>query len=113
MTCEAVRAELEEAGMAVQTLHSPFGFVKALREHRPVVVLLDVGLGIVNGTKLVPLGRRYGPPRMKIVLFSTRENYELLDAIQDCHADGYIRKRAANGELAAQVRDWASRARDP
>ncbi|MBN2194027.1 MAG: response regulator [Polyangiaceae bacterium] len=109
VTCESVRIALEQSGFEVQTLNSPFGFIRSLRQHQPVVILLDVGLGSVNGAKLVPLGRQHAPPNAKILLFSGRDDEELERDVLESGADGYINKRNGESRLVLEIKKWAAR----
>ncbi|MBN1605987.1 MAG: response regulator [Polyangiaceae bacterium] len=111
LTCESVKVTLQDAGFTVFTLNSPFGFIKAVREHRPRVILIDVGLGTMSGTKLVRLARDHSAPRTAIVLYSGRTDAELDRDSTECGADGYISKRLSSGELVQNVKRWAGMAR--
>ena len=93
LACEAAKHTLEGAGLSVFTLNSPFGFIKAIREHRPAVILVDVGLGILNGAKLVQLGRKNADPRCVILLYSSRDAKLLEQDVVSSGADGYITKK--------------------
>lgn len=110
LTCESVKGTLEGAGLQVVTLGSPFGFIKSVREVRPKVILIDVGLGTVNGTKLVSLARSHSAPGTKILLYSGRSPTELDRDVQESGADGYISKSISGNELVATVKMWAARA---
>jgi DNA-binding response OmpR family regulator len=110
LTCESVKVTLEDAGFTVFTLNGPFGFIKSVRENRPSVILIDVGLGTMNGTKLVRLARDHATPRTAIVLYSGRTDAELERDSVECGADGYISKRLSSSELVHRVREWATRA---
>jgi len=113
LACEAVRHALAEAQFDVVTLSSPFGFIKALREAKPSLILVDVGLGSVNGTKLVRLGREHAPAGCPIVLYSSREK-DLLDRdVLASGADGYITKSTTGVELSSRVRHWIQKQRMP
>ena len=93
LACEAAKHTLEGAGLSVLTLNSPFGFIKVIREHRPAVILIDVGLGILNGAKLVQLGRKNADPHCVILLFSSRDAKLLEEDVASSGADGYITKK--------------------
>ena len=93
LACEAAKHMLEGAGLSVFTLNSPFGFIKAIREHRPAVILVDVGLGILNGAKLVQLGRKNADPRCVILLYSSRDAKLLEQDVLSSGADGFITKK--------------------
>jgi DNA-binding response OmpR family regulator len=113
LACEAVRHALGEAQFDVVALTSPFGFIKAVREARPALILVDVGLGTVNGTKLVRLGREHAPPGCPIVLYSSREKNMLERDVLASGADGYITKSTTGSELSSRVRSWIQQRRMP
>jgi DNA-binding response OmpR family regulator len=111
LACEAVKHTLGGAGFEVTALNSPFGLIKAIRETQPVVILVDVGLGSVNGTRLVELARQNAPARCSVLLYSGREaNLLEIDAIAS-GADGFITKSTTGTELIAVVRQWVGGAR--
>jgi DNA-binding response OmpR family regulator len=109
LTCESVRVTLEEAGFEVVTLNGPFGFIKAVRERNPKVILIDVGLGTMNGKKLVTLARDHAPASTRIVLYSGRPEEELKRDKAESGADGFISKRSSSAALVAEVTQWAAR----
>jgi len=110
LTCESVKATLEDAGFTVFTLNSAFGFIKAVRESRPSVILIDVGLGSMNGTKLVQLARDHTAAGTKILLYSGRTPAELERDATESGANGFICKKVSSTELVSNVRTWAARA---
>ena len=107
VACEAVRHALTSAGAEVVALNSPFGFIRAVRESNPQVILLDVGLGSLSGTKLVELGRQHAPRGCVILLYSGREVGTLSEDAVSCGADGYIPKGVTGVALIEAVRQWA------
>ena len=109
LTCESVKVTLEDSGIGVFTINGPFGFIKAVRERKPNVILIDVGLGTMNGTKLVQLARDHSAPGTKVLLYSGRSEAELARDVTESGADGYISKAISSGELVASVKTWASR----
>jgi DNA-binding response OmpR family regulator len=111
LTCESVKVTLHDAGFSVLTLNSPFGFIKAVRENKPGVILIDVGLGTMSGTKLVHLARDHAPASTAVLLYSGRTDLELERDARESGADGYISKRLSSGELVQIVKQWAFRAR--
>lgn len=108
VACEAVRHALTSAGAEVVALTSPFGFIRAVRESSPQVILLDVGLGSLSGTKLVELGRQHAPRGCVILLYSGQEIGSLSDDARSCGADGYIAKGTTGTALIEAVRQWAN-----
>jgi DNA-binding response OmpR family regulator len=111
IACESVKHTLGQVGIAVIALNSPFGFIKTLREHQPALVLIDVGLGILNGAKLVQLGRDNAPAGSPIVLYSSRDAATLQHDVATSHADGFITKSTTGREFARIVSDWIARTR--
>jgi DNA-binding response OmpR family regulator len=103
---EAVKDTLESSGLRVVTLESAFGFIRTLREKDPSLILLDVGLASMNGTKLVRLGREHAPRGAKIVLYSGRSPEELAVDARDSGADGFISKRTTDRSLVLAVQGF-------
>jgi DNA-binding NarL/FixJ family response regulator len=105
LACEAVKHTLEP-DFQVVTLNGPFGFIKAIRESRPGLILVDVGLGSMNGTKLVSLARDHAPANCRILLYSSRDARQLEGDVQTSGADGFISKTTTGKDLIASVRQW-------
>ena len=110
LACESVKHTLERAGITVVTLTSPFGFIKTIREHQPALLLIDVGLGILNGSKLVQLGRKNAPPGSPILLYSGRDAASLQNDVTASQADGFITKSTTGEAFIKAVTDWIERA---
>jgi DNA-binding NarL/FixJ family response regulator len=110
LTCESVKVTLGDAGMVVHTLTGPFGFIKLIRDSKPSVILIDVGLGTMNGSKLVRLARDHAVPGTRILLYSGRTTAELARDAAESGADGFISKSVSSAELVLSVKTWASRA---
>ena len=103
-----VQETLERAGFRVMALESAFGFIKLVREQAPSLILLDVGLASMNGTKLVELGRQHAPRHTRIVLYSGREEGALAQDVRDCGANGFIHKSTTDQALVRAVRTFLS-----
>ena len=106
IACESAKHTLGEAGFEVVALTSPFGFIKAIRETRPAVILIDVSLGILNGGKLVNLGRQHAPSACRILLYSSREATLLAQDVAASGADGYITKSTTGNAFVSAVERW-------
>lgn len=106
IACEAVKHTLSTAGVDVVALNSPFGFIRATREARPALILLDVGLGTVNGTKLVELGRQHAPAGCPILLYSSRATSQLQEDARSSGADGFISKSTTGPALVSTIKRW-------
>lgn len=102
---------LGETGIDVIAIDSPFGFVKAIRDHRPDLVLIDVALGIFDGRKLVELGRKNVSADCVLLLYSTRDTFLLADDVAASKADGFISKRTTGQGLVRAVNEWLERGR--
>jgi DNA-binding response OmpR family regulator len=109
IACESVKHTLGEAALDVVAITGPFGFIKAVRETQPILILIDVGLGVLNGGKLVQLGRRHAPPSCPILLYSSRDAALLAHDVVTSGADGYITKTTTGQALVAAVRRWIGR----
>src|SRR6187549_1590352 len=105
---EAVKETLESSGLRVITLESAFGFIRTLREKEPALILLDVGLASMNGTKLVQLGRDHAPEGAKVVLYSGRTAEELALDAKESGADGFISKHTTDRALVLAVQSFLS-----
>jgi len=106
IACESAKHTLGEAGFEVVALTSPFGFIKAIRETRPAVILVDVSLGILNGGKLVALGRQHASTSCKILLYSSRDPNLLVEDVAQSGADGYITKSTTGSAFVIAVERW-------
>jgi CheY-like chemotaxis protein len=113
IACEVVKHTLGTIGLSVVVLNSPFGFIQAIRDCSPALILVDVGLGTMNGTRLVKLGRQHAPEDCRIVLYSGRDESLLAQDIAECGADGYISKDQTGPALVAQVQHWMSELTEP
>jgi twitching motility two-component system response regulator PilH len=103
-----VQETLEAAGFRVLSLESAFGFIKLVREQAPALILLDVGLASMNGTKLVELGRQHAPRTTRIVLYSGRDKTSLQQDVLECGANGFIHKSTTDQALIQAVRNFLS-----
>jgi DNA-binding NarL/FixJ family response regulator len=101
-----VQETLEAAGFRVLGLESAFGFIKLLREQAPSLIMLDVGLASMNGTKLVELGRQHAPRHTRIVLYSGRDAAALEEDVRGCGAHGFIHKSITDQALVRAVRGF-------
>jgi len=109
LACESAKHVLGKAGITVITLNSPFGFIKTIREQQPAVILIDVGLGILNGSKLVQLGRKNAPSGCAILLYSGRDAASLQEEVASSSADGFISKATTGQDFVQAVSAWFHR----
>jgi len=79
---------LQKAGHAPVVIDSPASFARATAVEQPDLVLMDVDMPGLPGTKLASLGLS----RCPIVLHSSRTAAELTLACSQCGAAGFIEK---------------------
>ena len=101
---ETVREILEDNGFAVVTLDSPFGLSRALQEHRPDLVLIDVQMPALRGDQVVESVANYRLHRCPMVLHSDRPAAELAELVRRSGAAGFIRKSGDAATLLGELR---------
>lgn len=98
-----VSAALGRRGFEVITTRDTTELDAALDRMMPDLVLLDVHLPEIAGTDLVPWLREAKRFERSILLCSTRSESELAELVEECGADGWVRKNSRPEELAARV----------
>ncbi len=107
---EFTAAALTAAGIEVVTLTSPLGSAAAIIGQQPELVLLDIDMPALSGEKVAGiLKRQRSLAGTRVVLYSDRDESELLLAQQRCGADGFIRKTRDAERLVSEVRRLAAR----
>ncbi len=89
---ETVSLILQGQGYEVIALDGPQGFARALAEHKPALVLMDVAMTPMRGDRLASVAQESGLSNCPIVLFSSQPTEELERLSKDCGAAGYIPK---------------------
>lgn len=97
-----IRAALERADYAIVEAANAREAVERLREERPDIVLLDLGLPDRDGLELVPLFKQQSDTTLIVV--SARDATEEKVAALDLGADDYLTKPFDTDELLARVR---------
>jgi DNA-binding response OmpR family regulator len=104
---KSVRATLEGAGYDVATYRSAITVPLELREQKPDLVLLDVTMPDLVAKDAVKAMKRLkimeGVP---IILFSSKDEKELEDAVEAAGAHGYIAKGLERDLVAGIERYW-------
>ncbi len=98
------RDTLEEAGFHVITRNSPIGTTSAIKNEKPDCVLIDVSMPALSGGELVKLARKNIKENLKIIFHSSKEESELIQLVDECGADGYIKKSSDQSKLVNMVR---------
>ncbi len=97
-----IRAALERADYAIVEAENAREATERLREERPDITLLDLGLPDRDGLELVPLFKQQSDTTLIIV--SARDATEEKVAALDLGADDYLTKPFDTDELLARVR---------
>jgi len=103
---DTVRFLLEQRGIAVVALDSPFELSAALNRERPDLVLCDVSMPALGGDKLVEITTRHRLHRCPIVLFSDRPEAELSRLVTSSGASGFLQKTFDADELERAIRGF-------
>lgn len=98
-----VQAALSRADYATLEAGTDRDAMERVREDRPEVVLLDLGLPDRDGLELVPLIKQ-AQPETTLIIVSAREATEEKVAALDLGADDYLTKPFDTDELLARVR---------
>lgn len=97
-----IRAALERADYAIVEAANAREATERLRDERPDIILLDLGLPDRDGLELVPLFKQKSEATLIVV--SAREATEEKVAALDLGADDYLTKPFDTDELLARVR---------
>lgn len=101
-----LKDKLSEAGYLVSTTSSAFGATQLVEEQSPDVVIIDVVLPALPGTRIAALIRER-MKKVKVLLYSSKEEAELKSIAKDCGADGFLVKTADYDALLSEVRSLA------
>lgn len=95
---------LRGAGHEVHVCEQWTGVAAKVREEQPDLVLMDYNMPIIKGDDLCKiLKRNSGERSMKIVIFSSEPESDLVRIVSECGADGYIKKNAAGHVLLQRI----------
>lgn len=95
---------LRAAGHQVHTCEQWAGVATIVRNEDPDIVLLDYNMPSLKGDDLCKiLKRNVMNPDMKIVIFSSESENDLVRITAECGADGYIRKNTAGHVLLQRI----------
>ena len=97
-----IHAALERADYAIVEAENAREAMERLRDERPDIVLLDLGLPDRDGLELVPLVKQQSDTTLIVV--SARDATEDKVAALDLGADDYLTKPFDTDELLARVR---------
>jgi two-component system KDP operon response regulator KdpE len=107
----ALRINLSAREYVVHIATDGASGLRAMAQHRPDVVILDLGLPDMDGTEVIR-GIR-GWSTVPIIILSAREGESAKVAALDAGADDYVTKPFGMDELLARLRAAARRAQVP
>jgi len=96
-----LRLELEEAGYRVSCFDTGMRGLAAIRQERPDLVILDLGLPDLSGAEIARRVRHTDPT--PIVILTARDDVETKVAMLNAGADDYLAKPFHMEELLARV----------
>jgi len=95
---------LKDHGFDVVAVDGPASFIHSIARVNPDIVLMDLEMPALDGTKLIEIARLSGVRLCPMVLFSARPEAELARAAQSCKAAGYICKTSDGDVLSREIR---------
>ena len=103
ITLDVTRIHLEEAGYEVITRSKPIGTTAEIIRMKPDCVLIDISMPGLTGDKITKVIREKNV-ETKIVLFSAKEESELLELVLECGANGFIMKTENKAKFINKVK---------
>ena len=100
----ATKRTLEQAGFEVKMSNRPIGATKDIQKFSPHVLLLDVMMPALKGTKIVGIIRKTLTPTPVIILYSNKASDELRELAIECGADDYLCKTDGSLGLLRKIR---------
>ncbi len=107
-----LKLHLEKQGYLVETASDGEAGLKAVEEHKPDLLLLDINMPKMGGLEVYSrLTTSFGRTRLPVIVFTTRE--ELGDLFQDIDADAFLPKPFEVNVLFAQIENIFNRKTEP
>jgi DNA-binding response OmpR family regulator len=100
---QLMKRRLTRRGFDVHTTQSPIGFTHLVRATAPDVVLLDVNLPAVSGTRLVQLARAKAGVRTRFYLISQLDQSDLDALAREHECDGAFSKSTPLDRIVATI----------
>lgn len=98
-----LKDKLSEVGYLVTTTSSAFGAMQLVEENRPDVVIIDVMLPALPGARVAALVRER-MKKVKVLLYSSKDEAELKTIAKECNADAFLKKSDDYDTLLAEVK---------
>lgn len=99
-----LKDKLAQDGFLVTTTSSAFGAVQLIQEQSPDIVIIDVMLPALPGNRIAALVKEQMEGRIKVLLYSSKQEAELKEIAADCGADAWLVKSDDYGEVVAAAR---------
>lgn len=100
----AMSSLLGAAGYAVSTCGEWANVAAMVRAEEPALVLLDYNMPAIKGDKICEiLKRNMTHSDMRIFIFSSEPESDLVRIVSQCGADGYLRKNLSAEVLLAEI----------
>lgn len=94
---------LSGAGHSVDSLENFLDLPFRLREAPPDMVILDMSMPMMSGEVAAGYIRKYQDRAVPILLYSSRTESELRDAVRTTGAAGFLRKGCDPGDVVEKV----------
>jgi DNA-binding NarL/FixJ family response regulator len=95
---DVARSSLSQEFEVVGTATSSVEALQLTEEHRPNVVLVDIGLGEESGFDLAgQLAKRFPDLNLRIVMISTRSEEDFVELVESSPAVGFLSKSFLSG----------------
>jgi DNA-binding response OmpR family regulator len=98
-----LKDKLSEEGYLVTTTSSAFGATQLVEEQAPDLVIIDVVLPALSGARIAALIRER-MKKVKVLLYSSKDEAELKQITKDCNADAWHKKTEDFDALVKTVR---------
>jgi len=95
---------LEAAGFEVAANSQAIGTTNKVKEFKPDVILMDVMMPALSGTRMVELLKQNSPTQAAIILVSNKSEEELKKIMKECGANDYFPKLNGPAALVAKVK---------
>ena len=100
---EGLKALLEPEFEIVATVDNGRAAIKAVRDFKPAVIILDISMPLLNGIDTAREIRKFDP-KIKIVFLTMHTELGYVQEAFDAGASGYVIKHSASIDLQLAIR---------
>lgn len=94
---------LRASGYEVHTCDQWMGVATVVRSANPDLILMDYNMPGLKGDEMCRILKRNAQGDIRIVIFSSEPERDLIDVVHQCGADGYICKHEPGHKLLSAV----------